>query len=300
MITYLYSSIFDSPAQTLVNTVNTVGVMGKGIAKTFKDRYPIMFKEYRTLCGTGKLTVGRLHLWTGENRWILNFPTKTTWRLPSTIDYVEQGLSTFQQNYEAMGITSVSFPPLGCGNGSLDWRDVKPLMERYLSNLSIPVYIHSLHVGPEFVAEQNVSRAPPQSFEAFEQDIRAALLEQKGEFSSPSSLDLSARMNPNGDLLVYSDGRLVREFSNDDLQQIWLTLRDGVVLSSDIFEANLASDLENLLFPILEGIPYIQRTWLSRFGEPNSTRVRALFLAKELDGRNAAVSTESAQACLPL
>jgi O-acetyl-ADP-ribose deacetylase (regulator of RNase III) len=91
MLTYLYTSLFDSPAQTLVNTVNTVGVMGKGVAKTFRERYPAMFKEYKKLCDGGALTIGSLHLWKSDDRWVLNFPTKTTWRLPSKLEYIQQG-----------------------------------------------------------------------------------------------------------------------------------------------------------------------------------------------------------------
>jgi hypothetical protein len=81
MLVYLYSSLFDSPAQTLVNTVNTVGVMGKGIAKTFRERYPAMFSEYRKLCDSSEFSIGNLHLWKGDDHWVLNFPTKTSWRL---------------------------------------------------------------------------------------------------------------------------------------------------------------------------------------------------------------------------
>ncbi len=104
MLTYLYSSVFDSPAQTLVNTVNTVGVMGKGIAKSFRERYPSMYSEYRKLCDNGAHAIGNLHLWKGGDHWVLNFPTKTTWRLPSKLDYIEKGLETFVKNYEGMGI----------------------------------------------------------------------------------------------------------------------------------------------------------------------------------------------------
>ena len=160
MLAYLYSSLSDSPAQTLVNTVNTVGIMGKGVAKTFRERYPAMYREYRSLCDAGKLSIGSLHLWKGDDRWVLNFPTKTTWRLPSKLEYIERGLDTFVRNYERMGIVSASFPPLGCGNGNLDWLQVRPILENYLSNISIPIYIHSLHVGDEFIPEHKKSIDP--------------------------------------------------------------------------------------------------------------------------------------------
>jgi len=75
MLTYVRTSVFESPAQTLVNTVNTVGVMGKGVARDFKERYPEMFKEYKKLCDQDKLDIGKLHLWRAADHWILNFPT---------------------------------------------------------------------------------------------------------------------------------------------------------------------------------------------------------------------------------
>jgi O-acetyl-ADP-ribose deacetylase (regulator of RNase III) len=143
MITYIKKDLFESPAQVLVNTVNTVGVMGKGIAKRFKDTYPEMFEQYQKYCENKMLDVGKLWLYKSEHKWILNFPTKKHWRSPSKIEYVEEGLKKFVETYEEKGITSISFPLLGCGNGGLDWdNQVKPLMEKYLRPLPIEVFIH--------------------------------------------------------------------------------------------------------------------------------------------------------------
>lgn len=143
MLTYMTISILDSPAQALVNTVNTVGVMGKGIAAEFKALYPEMFRRYRRLCQEGKLDVGMLYLYRTPNKTIVNFPTKKHWRQRSRVEYVEAGLAKFVERYNDYGISSVSFPQLGCGNGGLDWqKEVQPMMERYLAPLPIPVYIH--------------------------------------------------------------------------------------------------------------------------------------------------------------
>lgn len=143
MLTYLTTSLFDSPAQTLINPVNTVGVMGKGIALVFKQRYPEMYRQYRELCQAGKLDIGKLQIYRAPNKIIVNFPTKKHWRDPSRIEYIEVGLEEFVRSYDKYGIASVSFPQLGCGNGGLDWEgQVQPVMERYLKNLSIPIYIH--------------------------------------------------------------------------------------------------------------------------------------------------------------
>ena len=95
MITYVRGNIFEAPAQTLVNTVNTVGVMGKGIALTFKSIYPEMFRQYVELCDAGELDIGRLFLYRTSNKLILNFPTKKHWRNPSKLEYIEAGLQTF-------------------------------------------------------------------------------------------------------------------------------------------------------------------------------------------------------------
>jgi len=143
MITYVRTNIFESNAQVLVNTVNTVGVMGKRLAKEFKRIYPDMFKTYQKFCEDGSLNIGKLQVYKTSNKWILNFPTKANWRHPSKLDYIEMGLKKFVDNYERLGIKSISFPMLGCGNGGLSWEEeVRPLMEKYLTKLSIDVYVH--------------------------------------------------------------------------------------------------------------------------------------------------------------
>lgn len=159
MYQYLEASLFDSPAQTLVNTVNTVGVMGKGIAAEFRRRYPDMFEKYREFCSAKQLTVGRLYLYRTENKWILNFPTKQHWRHPSKIEYIEAGLLKFVSTYSERGITSISFPQLGCGNGGLEWNVVRSMMEKYLGSLPINVYVHLLPNPRDFVPEHLSSDA---------------------------------------------------------------------------------------------------------------------------------------------
>ena len=142
MIKYLEGDIFTSPAQVIVNTVNTVGVMGKGIALSFKQAYPEMFQAYKKACENKTFQMGNLMLWREIDHWVLLFPTKENWRNPSKIEYIEQGLKKFAENYMKMSINSIAFPRLGCGNGGLDWQEVKPLMEMYLKPLPIDVYIY--------------------------------------------------------------------------------------------------------------------------------------------------------------
>lgn len=137
-------NIFDSNAKTLVNTVNCVGVMGKGIALDFKKRYPAMFDEYISLCKRGIVKPGRPYYYEdlcGVS--ILNFPTKDHWRSPSKLSYIESGLQWFREHYKEYKITSIAFPPLGCGNGGLTWDLVGPLMYSMLKDLPIAVEIYA-------------------------------------------------------------------------------------------------------------------------------------------------------------
>ncbi len=142
MLKYIEGDLFSSPAQVLVNTVNTVGVMGKGIALEFKKRYPEMFVQYKEQCDKHKLIIGKLMLWYEPDHWLLQFPTKEHWRNPSKIEYIEKGLMAFVRKYADYNISSIAFPKLGCGNGELNWDDVKILMEKYLKNLPIDVYVY--------------------------------------------------------------------------------------------------------------------------------------------------------------
>lgn len=150
MLMYIEGNMFESPAQVLVNTVNTVGVMGKGIALTFKKVYPDMYKNYRYYCENKQLEVGKLYLYKTPGKWILNFPTKINWRNPSKVEYIEQGLKKFVTSYKEKGIKSIAFPKLGCGNGGLNFEtQVKPLMDKYLSNLDIDIYVYLHDVNKE-------------------------------------------------------------------------------------------------------------------------------------------------------
>jgi O-acetyl-ADP-ribose deacetylase (regulator of RNase III) len=174
MLTYHRTSILTSQAQTVVNTVNTVGVMGKGIAAHFKHRYPEMFVAYQRLCRERKLDIGKLWLWKASDQWVLNFPTKRHWRNPSKLSYVEGGLQKFVAEYEGRGIREISFPRLGCGNGGLSWDDVRPLMERYLTRLPIPVFIHDFErdIGEPEHREKDQLRFS-RSYETFTDHIKA-------------------------------------------------------------------------------------------------------------------------------
>lgn len=99
VLEYVATSLFESPAQTLVNTVNTVGVMGKGIANDFRRLYPDMFERYQAFCAGGKFAVGQLYLYRTPHKWVLNFPTKQHWRSPSRMEWIEAGLQKFLDTF---------------------------------------------------------------------------------------------------------------------------------------------------------------------------------------------------------
>jgi len=140
MITVRIGDIFESDAQTLVNTVNCVGVMGKGIALEFKKRFPDMFDEYVRMCREERVQLGQPYLHTQLTPpWILNFPTKEHWRSVSRIEDIIEGLHYLRAHYKQWGITSMAVPPLGCGQGHLEWRIVGPTLYRHFADLDIPV-----------------------------------------------------------------------------------------------------------------------------------------------------------------
>ena len=141
MITYLKGTVFNTQAKAMVNTVNTKGVMGAGIALEFSLRYPNMFKEYKERCDRAELSIGKMDYHKEGDMIIVNFPTKRHYRYDSRVEWIEEGLQHFVATYKEYEITSIAFPRLGCANGQLDWTEVKPLMEKYLGDLDIPVYI---------------------------------------------------------------------------------------------------------------------------------------------------------------
>ncbi|MEZ4741074.1 MAG: macro domain-containing protein [Bdellovibrionota bacterium] len=156
MITFVKGDIFESPAQVLTNTVNCVGVMSKGIALSFKKRYPTMFADYKKKCLTGKVKIGQPYLWEDDKVQILNFPTKDHWKNNSELSYIEDGLKYLAENFSDMGICSLALAPLGCGNGGLDWAVVKPLIEKYLKDIPnlevfayVPANINGLQKSPD-------------------------------------------------------------------------------------------------------------------------------------------------------
>ena len=132
MIIPAHGNLLKADAEVLVNTVNCVGVMGKGIALQFKQAYPANFDEYRKACANGQMRPGRMLVVATDNvanpKYIINFPTKRHWQGKSRIEDIQSGLDALIIEIEQRHITSIAVPPLGCGNGGLDWNDVEPMI----------------------------------------------------------------------------------------------------------------------------------------------------------------------------
>lgn len=147
MIQFTKGNILDSKAHALVNTVNTVGVMGKGIALQFKNQYPNNYKLYRKAFENKELEIGKVFVTKEESllggeKWIVNFPTKKHWRYPSEYEYIEKGLVSLKKFLIKEKIQSIAIPPLGAGNGGLDWNKVKEMIVSSLEGLETEVIIY--------------------------------------------------------------------------------------------------------------------------------------------------------------
>lgn len=150
MLTEVRGCLFRSDAQALVNTVNCVGPMGRGIALEFKGRYPAMYAAYHSVCGRGLLRPGMILPYTGADKLILNFAVKDHWRNPSSHAWVEDCLARFVANYERLGVTSVALPRLGAENGWIPWEPTYALIQGYLGEL--PIDVELVHYEPGLAA----------------------------------------------------------------------------------------------------------------------------------------------------
>ena len=157
-VTVRSGDLLRSPAQTLVNTVNCVGVMGKGIALEFRRAYPAMFDDYAARCAAGEVRLGEPYLWRParpHRHSILNFPTKRHWRARSRLSDIVDGLDWLEAHREEWGIESLAVPALGCQNGGLRWAELGPLLFERLNRLGIPVELYApLEASPEESTEE--------------------------------------------------------------------------------------------------------------------------------------------------
>ncbi|KPG00029.1 Appr-1-p processing protein [Rhodopseudomonas sp. AAP120] len=147
MITFTEGNLLKADAEALVNTVNTVGVMGKGIALMFKEAFPENFRAYSVACKAHQIKVGQIFATErkdliGGPKWIINFPTKQHWRNPSKIEWIKDGLNDLVRFIREHEIKSIALPPLGSGNGGLDWKSVRPLIESAMGDLDVQIIVY--------------------------------------------------------------------------------------------------------------------------------------------------------------
>ena len=273
MITYVVCDLFASPARTLVNTVNTVGVMGKGIAKDFKTIYPEMFARYQELCEKGQFSVGQLWLHRTTNKWVLNFPTKKHWRSPSNPEYIEAGLQTFAATYHVYGITDISFPLLGCGNGELDWEtQVRPLMEQHLGKLPIDIYVHLQNRKDLYTPEhRNLKemkrwlRGEPESL-AFNEvwaDLVAAIAADPHIANIGNEGESRARVGGDEASLVLELAAETVQIPEDAFLDLWQQLRAAGFLGGEYLPCGLNNYADQII-PLMTKLPYIRKVELAR------------------------------------
>lgn len=244
--------------------------MGKGIALQFRKVFPEMFEEYQRLCEKGAIDIGKLWIYKSDHKWVLNFPTKRSWRQPSRIEYIEQGLSKFVAEAGELSIQSIAFPALGCGNGELDWTVVKPLMESYLRKVPADIFIHpplpaesiAEHRSQKEIAEWLRSEPRSLGFSEVWLDIKR-ILERKATFTTSSKI-YHARIREETEdkfLEIETDSRIYK-IEYDDLQEVWSRFRTHGYLRRGIV-TNVVEKVLYYIMPILAELSYVDRIELS-------------------------------------
>jgi O-acetyl-ADP-ribose deacetylase (regulator of RNase III) len=188
-----------SEVDALVNTVNTAGVMGKGVALQFKQAFPANYKAYRVACEHKEVEIGRMFVWDSEQlgpqRYIINFPTKRHWRAKSRLEDIRAGLQDLVRVIQDQEIESVAIPALGCGNGGLEWGEVRPLIEEALGSLHVRAVVFAPAGAPAPREMPVATPRPPMSFG------RAALLALVGPYARAAMRERSDLTRPGASLL---------------------------------------------------------------------------------------------------
>lgn len=158
MINYTTGNILQAKTQAIVNTVNLEGYMGKGIAYQFKKEFPDNNTAYVKACRSEQIGIGKIFVYKDQDKYIFNFPTKDRWRKKSQYEYVEKGMTSLVENVRKFNISSISIPPLGCGNGGLDWQKVKQIVEDKLKAISDQITIQIY--APSQYYSSKIKQAP--------------------------------------------------------------------------------------------------------------------------------------------
>jgi len=245
--------------------------MGKGIALKFRRTFPEMFLEYQELCEQRKIDIGVLWIYKGSpNKWVLNFPTKTSWRQPSSIEFIEKGLKKFVEEFNDLKIYSVAFPALGCGNGDLDWESVKPVMETYLAKIPADVFIYpplSVDAVPEHRKEKEMIdwlRAEPRSLPFTEVWRDLGLLLARDDSFRTGVKAFKAKISDDHTLVITTESRDYK-IEYEDLRELWSRFRSYGYLRRGIVSKPIEKVFYYLM-PILAELPYVGKVELSESG----------------------------------
>ncbi len=165
MIRLTEGNILEAPTEALVNTVNTKGVMGKGIALQFKKAFPEVFTSYKKACDAGEVRIGKVHVFrctsTNGPHYIINFPTKDDWKKCSRIEYIQAGLKSLAETVKSLKIRSIAIPPLGCGQGGLNWKEVLPLIQTTFESIpDVEVMLYPPLGAPTAALMPNKTKRP--------------------------------------------------------------------------------------------------------------------------------------------
>jgi O-acetyl-ADP-ribose deacetylase (regulator of RNase III) len=303
-------NLLEADAEALVNTVNCVGFMGKGIALQFKQAWPDNFEAYAKASKAGEVRPGRMFIWeTGRMinpKFIINFPTKRHWRGKSRIEDIKSGLRALIGEIRRLGIHSIAVPPLGCGNGGLNWKDVRPMIEAAFAELSdIEVLLYSPQGAPAAKAMPvNTGRPDMTASRALfiklmhqygTLSYRRTLLEiQKlGYFLQESGESLRLRFEAGiygpyaanlNKVLELLEGHFIRGYGDSQKPDAEIELLPGAVEEADAFLASHPESVARLarVAELIEGFetPYGMELlstvhWVCTHAEPKATNVES-------------------------
>lgn len=248
--------------------------MGKGVALKFKQIYPQMFSQYQELCEKGKINIGVLWIYKTPHKWILNFPTKRSWRQPSRVEYIEKGLKKLIDELTELKIHSIAFPALGCGNGELEWKNtVKPLMESYLSDLPINIFIHPPQTLGEFPEHRDQAeiikwlRSEPHTlpFSEVWRDLKSAIREKSTFQTGTQSFTVRIEEDLLGKTLIATTKSRQYRVGYDELQEVWSGFRTLGYLRRGLVTTNMEKVLYYIM-PVLAELRYVDPIRLTERG----------------------------------
>ena len=301
MIELTRGNLLEAPAEALVNTVNCVGYMGKGIALQFKQAFPANFKHYEVACHAGNMVPGKMMIHDNGGlvnpRYIINFPTKRHWKGKSRIEDIESGLSALVADVQRLGIRSIAVPPLGCGLGGLEWRVVRPMIEQAFASLpdvqvllfepagapeakAMPVRTERPHMTPAralFIRLMDAYSALDYSRTLLEVQKLAYFLQEAGE---PLRLNYEAGhygpYAPNlNKVLEVMEGHFIRGYGDSQKPDAEIELLPGAVDEASAFLADKRDSLTRLeqVADLIEGFetPYGMELlatvhWVAHYG----------------------------------